>query len=106
MLLESVCNLKQKWNDDKFRYECKELDNWSSCKDNYIWNPSTRDCECNKAHVKLMNIYILKLVHAKNAYSLDILNTTAISLDDKKLTCEKKNCLIHTILLVIIFLLL
>ena len=52
MLLESVCNLKQKWNDDKFRYEGKELDNWSSCKDNYIWNPSTRDCECNKAACK------------------------------------------------------
>ena len=28
----------------------KELDDWSSCKDDYIWNPSTCECECNKAY--------------------------------------------------------
>ena len=22
---------------------------WSCCKDNYTWNPSTCDCECDKA---------------------------------------------------------
>ena len=21
---------------------------WSSCKNGYMWNPSTRDCECDK----------------------------------------------------------
>ena len=28
--------------------ECKEVDDWSSYKDNYMWNPSICDCECNK----------------------------------------------------------
>ena len=27
----------------------KELDNWSSCEQDYMWNLSTGDCECNKA---------------------------------------------------------
>ena len=27
----------------------------------------------------------------------EILNTTETSIDDKKVTCEKSNCLIHTI---------
>ena len=27
----------------------KELDNWSSCEQDYMWNLSTCDCECNKA---------------------------------------------------------
>ena len=48
-LKESVCNSKQKWNHDECRCECKELDNWGSCKTYYIWNPSTSDYECNEA---------------------------------------------------------
>ena len=35
-----------------------------------------------------------------------LLNTTETSLDDKKVTCEKSNCLIHTMSFVIICLLL
>ena len=31
--------------------EYKELDGCSSCKDNYMWNPSTCDCELIR-HVK------------------------------------------------------
>ena len=29
--------------------ECKELDDWSSCKNDYMWNPSRCDYKCNKA---------------------------------------------------------
>ena len=31
-LNENVCNSEQKWNHDECKCECKELDNWSSCK--------------------------------------------------------------------------
>ena len=41
-------NSKQKWNHNECWCECKELDDWSSCKDHYLWNPSTCDCECSK----------------------------------------------------------
>ena len=38
-----------------FPCECKKLVDWGSFKTNYIWNPSTCDCECNKT-CKLMDI--------------------------------------------------
>ena len=47
-LNESVCNLKQKRNHGECWCECKELDDWGSCKE-YMWNPSTYDCESHKA---------------------------------------------------------
>ena len=37
-LNESLCNSMQKWNHDQCRSGCKELDNWSSCKNDYMWN--------------------------------------------------------------------
>ena len=45
----SVCNNKQRWNDDKYRCECKELidkgvsDKW------FTWNPSNCESECDKS---------------------------------------------------------
>ena len=48
-LNKTVFNSKQKWNLDECHCVCKELADWSSCKDDYISNPSTCDCECNKA---------------------------------------------------------
>ena len=48
-LNESVCNSKQIWNRDKCRFESKKINDWGSCKDDFMLNPSTRDCACNKA---------------------------------------------------------
>ena len=45
----SVCNNKQRWNDDKCRCECKELIDKGVCNKGYIWNPSNCECECDKS---------------------------------------------------------
>ena len=45
----SVCNDKQRQNNDKCRCECKELINKSVCDRRYAWNPSNCECECNKS---------------------------------------------------------
>ena len=45
----SVCNNKQRWNDDKCRYECKELIDKGVCDKGYIWNPSNCECESDKS---------------------------------------------------------
>ena len=45
----SVCNNKQRWNDDKCRCECKELIDKGVCDSGYIWNPSNCECECDKS---------------------------------------------------------
>ena len=40
----SVCNNKQRWNEDKCRCECKELIDKGMCDKGFIWNSS--NCEC------------------------------------------------------------
>ena len=45
----SVCNNKQRWNDDKCRCECKELIDKGVCDKGYVWNPSNYECECDRS---------------------------------------------------------
>ena len=45
----SVCNNKQRWNDDKCRCKCKELIDKGKCDKGFIWNPSNCECECYKS---------------------------------------------------------
>ena len=99
---ESVSNSKQKWSDDECRWECKELDDCSLCKDKYMWNPSTSDRECNKVCKIDLNfqihIYILKIVPVKKclfgklvlACEDEILNTTETALVENKKWHVKK----------------
>ena len=44
-----VCNNKQRWNEDKFWRECKELIDKGVCDKGYAWNPSNCKCECDKS---------------------------------------------------------
>ena len=48
-LNKSLCNSKQKWNQDKCWCECKELNDWGSCEKSYMCNPIRCNWECNKA---------------------------------------------------------
>ena len=41
----SVCNNKQRWNNDKCRCECKELIDKGICDKGFIWNSSYCECE-------------------------------------------------------------
>ena len=84
------CNSKQKWNHDEYQCECTELNDWGSCKNGYIWNPSTCDCECNKAcnindYLDINNCSCEKRLIGKLdlACEDEILNTTETSLDEK-----------------------
>ena len=45
----SVCNYKQRWNNDKYGCECKELIDKGVCNKGYAWNPSNCECECDKS---------------------------------------------------------
>ena len=45
----SICNNKQRWNDDKCRCQCKELIDKGLCNKGSIWNPSNCECECDKS---------------------------------------------------------
>ena len=89
------CNSKQKWIHDEFRCECKELDDWSSCDDDYMLDASTCGCELNEACEKRL---FGKLVFPCED---EILNATETSLFNKKVAYEKNCCLIYTISLVL-----
>ena len=45
----SVCNNKQRWDEDKCRCECKELIDKGMCDKGFIWNPSNCECQCDKS---------------------------------------------------------
>ena len=45
----SICNNKQRWNDDKCRCEFKELIDKGVYNKESIWNPSKWECECDKS---------------------------------------------------------
>ena len=45
----SVCNNKQRWNDDKSRCKCNELIDKAVCEKRYAWNPSNCEFECDKS---------------------------------------------------------
>ena len=45
----SVCNDKQRWNNDKCRCECKELIDKGRCDNGFIWNPRICKCESHKS---------------------------------------------------------
>ena len=47
----SVCNNKQRWNDDKCRYESEELVEFIKdvCDKGFTWNPSNCECEWDKS---------------------------------------------------------
>ena len=96
-LNESVCNLKQKWNHNECRCECKELDDWSSRKNDDMWNRSTYECECNKAfkidgYLDIKNCSCEKHLIGKLVlkYEDEILHTTVTLTNDKKSSMCKK----------------
>ena len=45
----SVCNNKQRWNEDKCRCESKKFIDKGVCGKGFIWNPSNCECECHKS---------------------------------------------------------
>ena len=45
----SVCNNKQRWNNDKCRCKCKELIDKDVCDKGSIWNHSNCECKCDKS---------------------------------------------------------
>ena len=56
----SVCNNKQRRNDDKCRCKCKELIDKGVFDKESIWNPSNCECECCKCKKKLVDKLVKK----------------------------------------------
>ena len=46
--MQVFVTINEGWNDNKCRFEYKELINKGLCDGGYIWNPSNCECECDK----------------------------------------------------------
>ena len=60
-LSASICNNRQKWNEEKCRCECKESVDKRICDKGFIWNPSNCECECDKS-CDIGEFWIIKIV--------------------------------------------
>ena len=110
----SVCNDKQRWKNDKCRWQCKKLIEKGRSDDGLIWNPGICYCECDKscdvgeyldyAHYKYRKRLIDKLVEV---CSEDISGNEMIynvTLNDHEKVCN--SCAICKVLLIINFIIL
>ena len=106
----SVCNNKQRWNNDKCRCECKELIYKGICDKGFIWNTSNSDCECDKScnvgeyleykNCKCRKMLIDKLVeeYSENINGNEMTN---VALNEHGNVCG--SCTIYIILFVTFF---
>ena len=108
-LPKSAFNSKQEWNQDEYQYKCKELYDWSSCEDDYMWNPSTSNCESKNAckideYLDIKDFSCNKRLFRKIIVSMwrwDIKYNWNLKCREKN-NMRKNNSFIHTITLVII----
>ena len=57
-------NLNKKWNNNKYRCECKIPTEHHACEICYIWNPVTFTCEngrCTDVQLAIQELYVIKL---------------------------------------------
>ena len=110
----SVCNNKQRWNEDKCRCACKELIDKGICDKGFVWNSNNCACECAKScdigeyldykSCECRKRIIDKLVEecSENIYeneTLDIIPLNAIPLNIYKKVCNY--CVVYIVIFII-----
>ena len=108
----SVCNNKQRWNDDKCRCECKELIDKGVCNKGYAWNSSNCECECDKScdfgeyldyeNCKCRKRLVDKLVE-ECGENVDEAKLTEIALAENENSYKCSCCTVYIVLFWIIF---
>ena len=106
----SVCNNKQRWNDDKCRCECQELIDKDVCDKGSIWNPSNCQCEWDKScdvgeyldyeNCKCRKKLVDKLVE-ECTESIDEVKIVGMALFKCRNDC-KSSCTIYVVLIAIV----
>ena len=108
----SVCNNKQRWNDDKCRCQCKELIDKGVCDKGFTWNPSNCECECDKScyvgqcldyeNCKGRKKFVDKLVEECSETVKEVkLAKITLSEDENKYKCS--SCTLYIVLFSILF---
>ena len=100
----SVCNNKQRWNEDKCRCEYKELIDKGRCNKGFIWNPSSCECECDlREYLDYENCRCRKKLVDKLveecSENIDENEMISVTLNDYEKLCG--SCTIYIVLFVI-----
>ena len=109
----SACSIKQRWNDDKCRCECKELVDKAVCDKGFIWNPSNCECECYKScdlseyldykNCKYKKGLVNKLVERSSAEDCTENTDEPRLVETNSTECERNSCTLHIVLFSVIF---
>ena len=103
----SVCNNKERWNEDKCRCECKELIDKGECDKGFIWNRSNYKCECDKScdigeYLDYENCKCRKkLFHKLVEECME--NVDEAKITDITETKCKSSCTIYVVIIAIVF---
>ena len=108
----SVCNNKNRWNEEKSRCECKELIDKGVCDKGFIWNPSNCECECDKScdigeyldyeNCKCRKKLVDKLVEECTG-NVKVGKLATITLAESKNKHKYSSCTLYTVLFSLIF---
>ena len=96
-------NLKMEYNHNECHCNCKK---YHMCKKDYNWNPSTCICENSRYLKSIVDTLVIvcdEIINSMDSVSTNVtktiptnaMSTASIYSDDKKVTCEKSNCLLH-----------
>ena len=108
----SVCNNKQRWNEDKCKCQCKEVIDKGMCDKGFIWNPSNCECECYKScdvgecldyeNWKCKKKLVDKLVeeYTENVEEVKLAKITSAENENKH---KRSSCTLYTVLFSVIF---
>ena len=116
----SVCDNKQRWNDDRYRFECKELIDKGVCNKGFIWNPSNCEYECYKScdfseyldykNCECKKILVNKLVERsfpeECTENIDETRLVAINSTERnsvEIKCKHNSCTLYIVLFSITF---
>ena len=84
----SVCNNKQRWNEDKCGCECKELIDKGICDKEFIWNPS--NCKCKYDKLCSIGEYLhYKGYKCKNNIIDQLVGKCTENIDRNKMLCNE-----------------
>ena len=86
------CNSNQWWNNDKFRCECKKI---NECKKDYVWNSSKCICENGKQLANIVDDSAIIYDEVIKSYEQKI-KTIPTNFNEKKVACKKAKFLYFT----------
>ena len=104
----SVCNNKQRWNNDKCRCEFKELIDKGVCVKRFIWNPSNCECECDKS-CDVGEYLDYELCKCRKKLADKLVEECTENIDEVKIACENEHknkcssCMLYIAFFSIIF---